>query len=629
METRNSKSTGPANSKLRSRGSQQREPSFPTNDAVFDPKFQFRILVVDDSLTIRMQIKDLLLENGFDVMLAEDGPGCLRVMEEKRPDVILLDIIMPGMDGIEVCRRIKDDERLGDIPILILTNVTDVDNKVRGLNAGADDYITKPFSVEELVARVDSVIRTKAILEQLKEEVRFRSDAENRLRRANRKLEESTGELKKRMEELEQSKKIIEEKSNLLQMLSTRDTLTGLHNRLHMEVVVGREFKRAQRYGTNLSFLMLDLDFFKNINDFYGHAFGDFVLREFASDLKKHARDSDGLFRYGGEEFLAVLSNTDMDGAFRAAELIRKRCETRTFDFRDHSINVSVSIGVSSVRDHRPASVEEVLSFADKALYQAKAEGRNRVCAYHADASMIPEQHNPNGVSLNDLKTHLSAILEKTKNSSISSLELLVRRLGDARFPNHQKEVAQYMELMGNKLNLPPNIVETFKRAASLHDCFCNALLGKSLIMKKGPLDEEERQRVKDHPYMLADLTQVFDFFAKEKSVLLYHHENYDGSGYPDGLSGDQIPVGARLYAIIDALVSMSSERSYREKLSPEQMLDQLARNAGKQFDPLLVNLFMDVIEEHRLFNVGEEALRKAKDKINMAGAFRAGAIGL
>ncbi len=604
METQNSKSVA----------------SGQGNSAIFNPNSEFRILVVDDSLTIRMQIKDLLEANGFEVLLAENGLECLKILEKQRPDVILLDIIMPEMDGIEVCGRIKADERRKDIPVLILTNVTDVENKVRGLNAGADDYITKPFSVEELVARVGSVIRTKSILEQLKEEVRFRRDAENRLRKANEKLEESSGELKERMTELEQSKKIIEEKSKLLEALSTHDALTGLHNRLHMEVVVGREFERAQRYGTDLSFLMLDLDFFKNINDSYGHAFGDFVLSEFASDLKNHVRDSDALFRYGGEEFLVVLSNTDMDGARRAAEKIRRRLETKTYDSKDRSIIVSVSIGISSVRDHQPTSVEEVLSFADNALYQAKAEGRNRVCVYHADTiEPLPEQNSPSGNPLNDLKSHLSAVLEKTKNSSISSLELLVRQMGDARFPNHKKEVVQYMELMGEKLNLPPNIVETFKRAASLHDCFCNILFGKSLIMKKGALDEEERQRVMDHPYMLAELIDIFDFFANEKSVLLYHHENYDGSGYPDGLSGDQIPLGARVYAIADALVSMSSERSYREKLSPRQVLDQLADNAGRQFDPVLVDLFLGVMEENRLLNVDGEILAKAREKVKMA----------
>jgi DNA-binding response OmpR family regulator len=139
-----------------------------------------KILVVDDSLTIRMQVKELLEDNGFQVLLAENGEMCLKVLEKETPEVILLDIIMPEMDGIEVCRRIKTDDALKEIPILILTTVSDIENKVRGLNAGADDYVTKPFEVVELIARVNSILRTKGLLEQLKREIaeRLRTEKE-------------------------------------------------------------------------------------------------------------------------------------------------------------------------------------------------------------------------------------------------------------------------------------------------------------------------------------------------------------------------------------------------------------------------------------------------------------------
>ncbi|OQY43572.1 MAG: hypothetical protein B6240_12155 [Desulfobacteraceae bacterium 4572_87] len=443
-----------------------------------------KILVVDDSLTIRTQIKYLLEESQFEVILAKDGLECLEILEEDIPDVVLLDIIMPRMGGITTCRRIKEDERLQEIPVLILTNVADVENKVKGLNAGADDYITKPFDVEELIARVDSVVRSKRLLEQLKEEVGFRREVEKRLRETNEKLEKSSGELRERMLEAEQSKKIIEEKNRLLKALSTHDTLTGLNNRLQMDEVVKREFKRARRYGSDLSLLMFDLDFFKDINDSYGHDFGDFVLKEFASDLKRNVRDSDALFRYGGEEFLAVFPETSSNGAEKAAELLRGHCETRTYDFKGRSITATVSIGISSLQNHPSITSEEMLSHADKALYQAKAEGRNRVRVFRPGTSEPDQgQKKQGGNPLKSVKERLSAILEKTKDSSISSLELLVRDMGDARFSNHKKRVLRTMELLGGKLHLPPNIVDTFKRAASLHDCFCNILLGKSLIM--------------------------------------------------------------------------------------------------------------------------------------------------
>jgi len=137
-----------------------------------------KILVVDDSLTIRMQVKELLEDNGLQVLLAENGKRSLAVLAKENPDVILLDVIMPEMDGIEVCRIIKSDEALKEIPILILTTVSDVENKVKGLNAGADDYVTKPFEVVELIARVNAVLRTKELLEQLKREINERKRTE-------------------------------------------------------------------------------------------------------------------------------------------------------------------------------------------------------------------------------------------------------------------------------------------------------------------------------------------------------------------------------------------------------------------------------------------------------------------
>ena len=151
---------------------------------------------------------------------------------------------------------------------------------------------------------------------------------------------------------------------------------------------------------------------------------------------------------------------------------------------------------------------------------------------------------------------------------------------------------------MGHKLFLPPSIIETFNRAASMHDTLKSLLL-ESLINSRKELTGEERTRIEDDPYVLAELTELFDFFSDERSILLCHHENFDGSGYPEGLEGDQIPIGARIFALVDAFVAMTSDRSYREKLTLERASIELEEYAGKQFDPKLVSIFLNIIAEN------------------------------
>jgi len=341
-----------------------------------------KILVVDDSLTIRMQIKELLEDKGMEVLLAENGEKCLAVLEKEKPEVILLDVIMPEMDGIEVCRRIKSDDALKAIPVLILTTVSDVENKVKGLNAGADDYVTKPFEAVELIARVNSILRTKGLLEQLKREITERTRTEEMLKKTNEKFGRSTDNLEQTVRELAESKKIIENQNKVLSELSIRDGLTELYNYRHMMHTLQNEFSRAKRYNTDLSCLIMDLDFFKKINDSFGHGFGDYVLKESAKILRNCARESDFLSRYGGEEFVLLLPNTDSNVAMQLAERLRKAFEENHFSNESRSKTVTVSIGVASLERHQPSRAEDLLTYADEALYQAKADGRNRVRMY-------------------------------------------------------------------------------------------------------------------------------------------------------------------------------------------------------------------------------------------------------
>ena len=300
-----------------------------------------RILVVDDNLDNLEVLATRLRFRGYTVDTATSGEEALARVAEDPPDLILLDVMMPGLDGYEVARRIRADPNLPFIPIILVTARDSTQDKVAGLDAGADDYLTKPINYPELEARVRAMLRIK----------------------------ELQGEL--------------EEKNRELARLSISDGLTGLYNHRHIQEVVHEEFERAKRTREPLSVVMFDLDHFKRVNDTYGHQVGDRVLQEMARILRSTAREIDKLGRYGGEEFIAVLPDTGIDDAVTFAERVRERVERHPFDVgRGQPIHLTVSAGVATYPHPAVYNPKTLIHRADQALYAAKNAGRNRVMRF-------------------------------------------------------------------------------------------------------------------------------------------------------------------------------------------------------------------------------------------------------
>ena len=534
-----------------------------------------KILIAEDDNVTRHILEKSVTEMDFEVVSCENGHDAWKIIQsENAPHLLMLDWMMPGLDGLEICRRVR--ERAGEqyTFIILLTSKGEQDDFVKGMEAGADDYVVKPFNHNDLRVRL----------------------------KAGRRIVELNEELLYVRDNLEKQ--------------ATHDKLTGLYNRHFMVEILEKEFSRALRHQSDLSCLLLDLDNFKDVNDTFGHTFGDLVLREFSAGLEQNIRKSDISIRYGGEEFMVLLPNTGIAGAQNIAEKIRATCEKKRYDDGHNSTTVTVSIGIASIKQHQLIDDKEIVACADKALYRSKAEGRNRITVYMKKPSWIS---NNNEISednnLGHLKENIAVVLEKTKKSSIESLELLTRDLSSDEHKQHNHDIKRYITLIGEKLALPPAIIETFKRAANFHDYF-KILLRKTFKTKHIVLNKEERTEIEDHPYMLTELIDSFDFFANEKSILQYHHENFDGTGYPDGLKGNEIPLGARIFAMVDAITAMLSGRLHRVKLSPEEMIIELADKAGTQFDPMLVSLFLDIIERQELFSVPVEALEQAREKV-------------
>ncbi|MBA2281954.1 MAG: diguanylate cyclase [Actinomycetota bacterium] len=294
-----------------------------------------KILVAEDSLVIRTVVCDQLQDEGYEIVEAVDGESALRLCSAERPDAILLDIEMPGLDGHEVLVQLKADDELSSIPVVFLTGRTGTDDMVAGLRAGAHDYLRKPFEPAELLARVGGAVRIK----RLQDELQLRNEQ--------------------------------------LDKLSRVDGLTGLHNRRHMDEQLEKELSTGVRHGQPLAVLLLDIDRFKLVNDVEGHPAGDRVLQEFAARVLSVVRVGDVVGRWGGEEFVVIAPHTDRPGALRLAERIRAAVADETMDVGDHRIPVTVSIGC--VVGLGPAA--GLLADADAALYRSKDEGRNRVTA--------------------------------------------------------------------------------------------------------------------------------------------------------------------------------------------------------------------------------------------------------
>jgi diguanylate cyclase (GGDEF)-like protein len=313
------------------------------------------IMVVEDTKASLKLITDILVAEGYQVRPADSGELALASVAAMPPELILLDIRMPGMDGFEVLRRLKARVESRDIPVVILSAITDAEQRVEGLNLGAVDFISKPLHREELLARV----RIHLELFQLRA-----------------RLERQTADLRRANEQLQieiQQRQRYEEK---LEYLSLRDPLTCLLNRRSLEEMLNRTIARAKR-GVVSALLYMDLDNFKDVNDTVGHAAGDEVLKTLSGLLKAELRTEDVIFRVGGDEFAVLLEGIDASKSLVAAERLRVAVEAHPFAPEGRVFRLGLSIGLIEIDGTLATDV--LLSQADAAMYRAKEHGKNRV----------------------------------------------------------------------------------------------------------------------------------------------------------------------------------------------------------------------------------------------------------
>jgi diguanylate cyclase (GGDEF)-like protein/PAS domain S-box-containing protein len=380
--------------------------------------------------------------------------------------------------------------------------------------------------------------------------------------------------------------------------LSMRDTRTGVYNARYLSERLAEEFKRARRYFRPFSLLMIDIDFFKTINDTFGHAVGDAVLRDFAELLKTSVRDTDVIVRSGGDEFVVFLMDTDTAGALHVAHKIVRAVKTTALGTAENEMHVSVSTGIAVYPDSGLVDATSLLSAADQAMYQSKSTGRNKVTVFNKPTIDATSSAAPGaGHTLGDIRLRLKNVNLRNEESVLESLRPLVRESWQSGGYEAQvtDRVIRIVEQMTQNLSLPERDAQHIRRAALL------ANLGylsvpRDILLQNRPLNDQEKALVQAHPWRSAEMVRDIAFLEPAARHILCHHERFDGQGYPRGLKGEDIPLGARMIFLAESFEAMITPRPYRpQPLSTQEAREIVKQEAGRQFDPDMVDMFLKV----------------------------------
>lgn len=524
-------------------------------------KHEIRLLVADSNHPNLEIIKKTLTafdDTSYTISSANSWKKVSTMISEGDVDILLLEHNMKPKKGDGILDQIFRNKK-GGVPVIVIVPEGEEEIGVKSLDRGAYDYLTR----EE----IDTVALSRAVRGALK-----RIELEKNVKESLAKLEK----------------------------MAIRDGLTGLYNHHHFKEVMVNEFKKAQRHMQPLSCIMLDLDHFKNVNDTHGHQFGDAVLVQAADILKKIVRDTDFVARYGGEEFFIILPNTSVNGAYILAERIRVAFANHIFNKADISATVTTSVGLSSLYDENVVSHDDLIANADKALYRAKWRGRNNVCTFEDSESGERVRIKEETGKIEDFYDRLEKLNDSIKETCVMSAHTILRDIvGDWDFVNeHSLRVCDYVDRLTKALSMSDNDRNVIRRAAMVHDIGM-AGINIRILKKSGKLTNREYTLVKRHSNIGVKIMEKTKLLDRELPLILYHHERFDGTGYPHKLKGDTIPFGARIIAIAEAYDVMVSTNTYSKTRSVQEALKELKNASGSQFDPHLVKTFIHAVEKH------------------------------
>ena len=517
----------------------------------------FCILIVDDDVTICESLEYILNEEGYEVASAATLAFAKKRLKDKFYNVVMVDLKLPDGSGLELLKEAKkiNEETI----IMVFTGFASLKSSITAMNKGAFAYFQKPLNIDEV-----KVIIKKA--------------------RKMQKLSLDNKVLLKRLKEI-----------------SLKDPLTGLYNYRYLKDRLSAELKRAKRYILPLSVIMLDIDYFKSVNDVYGHQYGDIILKEFAGCLTDFSRANDIVVRYGGEEFLLLLSDISKEGAVMLGNRLLRTLNKNIFDPEGKRIKIKVSLGLSSFPEDGADTETGLLNLADQALQAAKEMGGNRISTSRGfgkgNLESIVNKGGKPGVYR--LKGKLSKMTDRGNQTLLESVNAFARTMEakDYYTSSHSESMVSIVTEIGRKLEFPDMEIENLTQAVILHD------LGKigvpdRILHKKGKLTAKEYEKIKKHPQIGAEIIRSIHFLSDVVPMVLCHHERFDGLGYSSGLRGEEIPLGARIISVADVYQALTSDRPYRKAYAKKDALNIIKKGSGTQFDPKIVKVFLSIMRK-------------------------------
>ena len=376
--------------------------------------------------------------------------------------------------------------------------------------------------------------------------------------------------------------KVESEHIKKLQGLANVDGLTGVYNHRYFQDSLKMNIEISNRTSEPISMIFIDIDYFKHYNDLYGHQKGDEVLRNIGKILRENVRKDDIVARYGGEEFAIILPSTKEDEALKIADNIRLIVESTKFYGEENQPKgtLTVSMGISIYPDKAKTDIELIKS-ADDALYRAKFFNKNRVEKYIFILDDLKKDINDEDIELiTSIKTLISIINAKDRYTY-----------------SHCERVVFYSRLLAEKLKLSEIDKNSLIYGAYMHD-IGKINISKEILIKKMPLTNEEWDLLKQHPQNGVDIIKSVKSLDRVSPLILHHHEKYNGTGYPLGLKGEEIPYLARILSVVDSFDAMTSNRPYNKRKTYEEAIEELIKFSGTQFDSVIVREFIELIEE-------------------------------